>query len=64
MTKVVCDICGKEIPAIIYVDAIKNFNFCISSRGKKWDICNECRENFNEWMNTRKLESEEKNNAE
>ena len=53
MTKTVCDVCGKEMPTARFV-AIENLNFCISSHGKIWDICNECREDLNKWMNWRK----------
>ena len=60
MTKTVCDICGKEMPTSKYVPAIESMNFCISSHGKIWDICNECRENFRRWMDIRKAESEDK----
>ena len=60
MTKTICDICGKEMPLEIYVKPIKDYNFCISSYGKVWDICNECRNELNEWMKKRKSESEVK----
>ena len=59
MTKTICDICGKEMPTTKFVDAIEDLNFCISSPGKIWDICNECREDLNRWMNMRRSESEE-----
>ena len=58
MTKTVCDICGKEIPNTKFVDNIKSLNFCISSQGRIWDICNECRVSLNEWMTIRKRKSE------
>ena len=58
MTKTVCDICGKEMPSEAYSRLIKDYNFCISSNGKIWDICNECRNALNEWMKKRKAESE------
>ena len=54
MTKTTCDICGKEMPTTKNVDTIENLNFCISSHGKKWDICDECRVSLAEWMIMRK----------
>lgn len=60
MTKTVCDICNKEMPSIKFVDKIENQNFCISSYGRIWDICTECRVSLNRWMTTRRhKESEE-----
>ena len=50
MTKTVCDICGKEIPIAKFVDTTENLNFCISSPGKIWDICDECRVSLNKWI--------------
>lgn len=47
MTKTVCDICGKEMPTIKFVDTIENYEFCISSFGQIWNICTECRESLN-----------------
>ena len=64
MRKTVCDICGKEMPTANFGDAIGNLNFCISSHGKIWDICNECRNDLNEWMKKRKAESEAADEAE
>lgn len=54
MTKTVCDICGKEMATTKFVDPIENMNFCISSHGKIWDICTECREDLNRWMTIRR----------
>ena len=41
MTKKICDICGKEMP--LHSRSTKHDNFCISSNGKVFDICIECR---------------------
>ena len=38
-------------------DPIYDLKFCISSYGKMWDICPECREDFNRWMVIRKSEA-------
>ena len=60
MTKTVCDICGKEMSTETFAKPIKDYNFCISSHGRVWDICNKCRERLNKWINERKAESEDK----
>lgn len=61
MTKIVCDICGKEMPnSTKFVENISNLNFCCSSYGRIWDICTECREDLNRWMTTRKQKNEDK----
>lgn len=54
MTKTVCDICGKVMPTETLAKSIKDYNFCISSQGRAWDICNECREGLNEFIKKRK----------
>lgn len=59
MTKTVCDICGKEMPTA-KIKSIENFNFCISSNGRIWDVCTECRGDLNKWMATRKAGVKEK----
>ena len=60
MTKTICDICGKEMPSEICSMSIKDYKFCISSYGKAWDICDECRERLNRWMTIRKRGCDEK----
>ena len=57
MTKTVCDICGKDMPLELNSRATKDYNFCILSYGKMWDICTECRDKLTEWMRKRKAES-------
>jgi len=59
MTKTVCDICGKEMATAKYTDTIEDMNFCISSHGRIWDICTECRISLNQWLTIRRGESEE-----
>ena len=57
MTKTVCDICGKEmLTTLKIVDNIKNLNFCISSHGRIWDICDECRASLNKWMKAQEMQ--------
>lgn len=50
MTRTLCDICGKEMPTEIFVGNIEDLNFCISSHGRSWDICDDCRESLNRWL--------------
>lgn len=50
MTKTVCDICGKDMPTARIESNSKDLQFCISSYGRNWDICNKCREGLNRWM--------------
>ena len=56
MTKTTCDICGKEMPTtsdIKFPNSAYTMNFCISSHGRIWDICDECREYLNRCMTKR-----------
>ena len=57
MTKTLCDICGKEMPMKI-IEPLRNYNFCISTHGRAWDICNECREDLNKWIISQKNKKE------
>ena len=51
MTKTICDIFGKEMSNLMLKNStISDLKFCISSYGKMWDICPECREDFNRCM--------------
>lgn len=55
MTKTVCDFCGKDIkdpPNILR--PIAEYNFMILRHGSALDICNECKESFDEWAKSRK----------
>ena len=45
MTVTTCDICGKEMPT-----TSKGDNFNISSNGRIWDICDNCRQELNQWL--------------
>lgn len=61
MTKTVCDVCGKEMGSSLPIaSSIRDYNFCISNFGKKWDICDECREELNVWIKNRKAKAKEK----
>ena len=54
MTKIVCDICGKDIPPVKFLkpdDDQKKFS--ISTCGRRLDICDECQVDLNIWMTNR-----------
>lgn len=50
MTKTTCDVCGKEMPT---TSECGN-KFVISTYGRHWDICNNCREELNKWLESKK----------
>lgn len=54
MTKTICDVCGKEIPSLKLLKHDANFDFNISSPGKLWDVCSECRAEFKKWVKERR----------
>lgn len=56
MKKTICDICEKEIPTTNFVDDIDDMKFCISSYGRIWDICTECRAGLDRFIAIRKAE--------
>lgn len=60
MIKTVCDVCGKEMGISLIASSIRDYNLFISSYGKKWDICDECREELNIWIKNRKAKAKEK----
>ena len=56
MTKTICDICGVEMKPALCLDKKKpdEIQFSISSYGKYWDICQDCRDSLNAWIRSRK----------
>lgn len=56
MTKTVCDICGREMANDSIAPRLKEseVQFSISSYGRYWDICDDCRTNLNIWIRERK----------
>ena len=54
MIKTFCDICGKEVFGLVFAKDLRNYQFSISSNGRLWDICNECREDLAVWIKDRK----------
>ena len=62
MIKTICDVCGKEITrGIMRETRLEDMNFCISSNGVVWDICNSCRDDLNTLIRNKRnnAESEE-----
>lgn len=49
MTITTCDICGKEMPTLT-----KGDNFEISSYGRTWDVCDDCRQELNKWIENKR----------
>lgn len=54
MTITICDICGKQTETS--TEPLPVYKFAISSHGKVWDICNDCRESLNKWITIRRAE--------
>ena len=55
MQKIVCDVCGKEIGKNNYlIKGIKAHEFAISSFGRTWDICQNCRGDLLIWIRSRR----------
>lgn len=53
MIKVMCDVCGRDIPK---GTKTKGTGFCIIAYGAKLDMCAECKEALYKWAITRKAE--------
>lgn len=53
MVKTTCDICGKEMRSS-NSQPISTYKFCISSYGKQWDVCLDCRDKLFKWIEARK----------
>lgn len=58
MTKIICDICGKEMEKSILLKSVEEFNFSIILHGNTLDVCNECKEAFKRWRDSRKNRTE------
>ncbi|MBP5595496.1 MAG: hypothetical protein J6Y02_08940 [Pseudobutyrivibrio sp.] len=54
MTITICDICGKQTEPSI--EQLAAYKFAISSHGRVWDICDDCREELNRCMCGRRAE--------
>lgn len=53
MIKTVCDICGKEMPSSIIAERTAQMIFKVSSNGRTWDICEDCRKSIIELINSK-----------
>ena len=57
MTKTICDICGKEMGLYmipLLKDNLKDMQFAITTHGRIWDVCQECRDDLWIWIKDRK----------
>ena len=56
MTKTICDICGREMGIDSIFPRLKEgeMQFSISSYGRYWDICDDCRTSLNNWIKERR----------
>lgn len=54
MTITICDICGKQTEKS--TGPLSAYKFAISSNGRMWDICNDCRESLNRCITIRRGE--------
>lgn len=54
MTQTICDICGKPMTESIFAGTAIDSCFSISRRGVRWDICNDCRKDLTEWIDSRR----------
>ena len=53
MTKTICDICGREMATNFPRLKEGEMQFSISSYGRYWDICDDCRTSLNVWIKGR-----------
>lgn len=60
MKKTICDICGKEMSTFKNELPPKDVQFCISSYGHIWDVCDECRKELNNWISKKRGGKNEK----
>lgn len=56
MIKVICDICGKEIPKYTKSKVAKKYIFSVSVCGTQLDMCEDCRKALHIWVINRKAE--------
>ena len=54
MKKTICDVCGKKMPTFKTELPPEDMQFCISSYGHIWDVCDECRKELNNWISQKK----------
>lgn len=56
MTRIMCDICGKDIPLGMNFKDTKRHGFRITIYETKLDMCKECREALYDWIINRRAE--------
>ena len=54
MTQTICDICRKPMTKNIFAGSVIDSCFSISRCGVRWDICNDCRKDLTEWIDSRR----------
>lgn len=59
MKKTICDVCGKEMPTFKNELPLEDIQFCISSYGNIWDVCDECRKELDDLIQKRKAVKDE-----
>lgn len=60
MKKTICDVCEKEMPTFKNELPSEDVQFCISSYGHIWDVCDECRKELNNWISQKRGGKNEK----
>jgi len=57
MTKVICDLCGKDVQTNKHLKEAKYYIYNIENHGTPIDMCAECRKALYEWIGKRKEEN-------
>jgi len=57
MTKVMCDLCGKDIQIDKHLKEARYYVYNITNYGTLIDMCVECRKALYEWIGKRKEEN-------
>lgn len=57
MTKVVCDLCGKDVNTSVLLRPIGNYRVALVQYGDTLDLCENCKIALDKWISERKSES-------
>ena len=57
MTKIMCDLCGRDIQTDKHLKEARDYVFNITKYGIPIDMCVECRREFREWIDELKEEN-------
>jgi hypothetical protein len=57
MTKIMCDLCGKDVQTDKHLGEARDYVFNITKYGTPIDMCVECRREFREWIDEFKEEN-------